>query len=171
MIVSPAQLAEIYSVDPRTVTNWINSTPPCPSWIEGRSRKFDTSKVAEWREAQAVAKALANVSREAPGDLEEAELRKAVADALIAEIKAAREEGSVIPIDVHQDVVGELGDRAMAVVQNIPSTYSLDLERLGITPHDARLVLEQVQDDLVRALRGVADDFWDDVENANPLKD
>lgn len=164
MIVNATKLAEIYNVDPRTITNWVNASPPCPSWTEGRERKFDTSAVTEWREQQAVAKALAQMTKTPPDSLIEAERRRAVAEALQAEIKAAKAEGSVIPLDVHEEVVGELGDRVMAVVQNVPDTYSLDLERAGIPPREARAVLERIQQDLVVALRGAAeapDEFVD----------
>lgn len=166
MIVGVKELAQRYEVDRRTVTNWVNSTPACPSWKDGNDRKFDTLKVDEWKTARAVAEAVANISREPPTDIADAERRKAIADAMLAEIRVAKEEGSVIPIETHEHVVGELGDRAMAVVQNIPDTYSLDLERLGIPPREARVVLEKLQDALVLALRGVVDDADDDAVTA-----
>jgi phage terminase Nu1 subunit (DNA packaging protein) len=161
-IMTATELANHYGVDRRTITNWVNSTPPCPSWKDGTHRKFDTVKVDEWKMAKAVAEAMANIGRRAPDDMAEAELRKAVADALLAEVRAAKEEGSVVPLDLHEQVVGEMGDRAMAVIQNIPSTYAIRLEQLGISPREARAVLEVLQEDLVLALRGVADEMGDE---------
>jgi phage terminase Nu1 subunit (DNA packaging protein) len=166
MICGAVELADFYGVEKRTITNWVNSTPPCPSWKDGTARKFDTRKVDEWRIARAVAEAMSNVSRTPPDSIAEAELRKAIADAVLAEIKAAREEGDVIPKDVLEQVVGELGDRAMAVVQNIPDRYCLDLERLGVPQKEAMTVLEQLQDEIARALRGAADEAEDDVDLA-----
>ena len=111
MICSPTQLADFYGVETRTITNWINSEPPCPSWKEGSHRKFDTVKVAEWYAAQAVSRAVSNISREPPTDLSDAERRKAVADAMLAEIKVAKEEGSIIPVEVHESVFAEFCER------------------------------------------------------------
>lgn len=157
MALTAKELAAHYGVDRRTVTNWLNSDPPCPSWKDGNARLFDGAKVAEWKEARAVADALSAISRKAPEGLEEAELRKAVADALLAEIRVAKEEGSLIPLEVHERVVGEMGDRLMGVLTALPDTFAIRLEQLEVAPRDARAVLESVQEELVRALRGVAD--------------
>jgi phage terminase Nu1 subunit (DNA packaging protein) len=166
MICSPAQLAEFYGVDPRTVTNWINSEPPCPSWKEGRERKFDTAKVAEWYAAQAVAKAVANISREPPTDLSDAERRKAIADAQLAEIRVAKEEGELIPKDIHESVVADLCDRLRAVALNISSSHSMSLERLGVPPAEAQTVLDTISDSIMQTLQNSADGMEDD-DDAN----
>jgi phage terminase Nu1 subunit (DNA packaging protein) len=157
MIVNGKALAEMYGVDRRTVTNWVNSDPPCPSFVEGRERKFDTAAVAKWHTDRAVATAVAELERRRPADLEEARRRKLVAEAVLAEIAVREKEGELVPADVHQDVVGQMAERLRAVCINAPSNYALMLERVGVDPATAQQVLEQIAEDLTRALRGAAD--------------
>lgn len=164
MRVNREKLAELHGVEPRTVTNWVNSTPACPSHVEGRNRWFDTGEVFRWLIAREVGKALENVVAPPPDDIVEAERRKAVAEAMLAEMKVAEKEGSVVPLDIHEAAAAALGERVMAVIQNIPSTYTLDLERVGVAPADAQAVLERIGDALVRQFRAAADEL-DELED------
>jgi phage terminase Nu1 subunit (DNA packaging protein) len=151
-------------VDVRPLANWVRSDPPCPSFVEGKARKFDTARVAEWHAARAAAVAVAEIQRRRPADLEDAKRRKLIAEAQLAEIAVREKEGELIPADVHADVVGQMAERLRAVCINAPSTYALELERAGMDAASAQAVLEQVADDLTRALRGAADAPPDDLE-------
>lgn len=166
MKVNAAKLAELYDVDPRTVTNWVNSDPPCPSEKKGRERLFETAKVAAWRERRAAAEAIAEAQKQKPTDEADAKLRKLMAEAILAEIAVREKEGELVPRDIVDDVAGQMADRLRAVCINAPSAYALDLERVGIPPETAQEVLEKLADDLVRALRGAVDEPEAELDDA-----
>jgi phage terminase Nu1 subunit (DNA packaging protein) len=124
MIVSAAALAEYYEVDRRTVTNWVNSDPPCPSWKEGNERKFDTAKVADWRERNAARRAADDARRESPADYEDAKARKMAADAELAELQLAKERGELIAVE---DALAErvrVYGHLRAKLLNMPAKYA-----------------------------------------------
>jgi phage terminase Nu1 subunit (DNA packaging protein) len=158
VIVNASKLAELYGIDRRTVTNWLRMEPPCPSSVEGRERRFDTAAVASWHAARAAAQAVADLERRRPADLEEARRRKLVAEAVLCEMDVRVRDAELIPRDVHERVVEEIGERLRAVCLNTPSNYGLMLERAGVDAAAAQGVLEQLAADLTRALRGVADE-------------
>lgn len=159
MIVNGTQLADLYNVDRRTVTNWINSDPACPSWKDGKERKFDTAAVAAWKEQQAVNRAVAAVSRQDPENIDEAKRRKLTAEALLAEIDVQERQGQLLPVDIVETVLGETCDRLRAVAINVPSNYGVRLEHLGVSSKDAQEALEAIADDMIQALRSVGDDI------------
>lgn len=159
MKVSPKALAELYNVDRRTVTNWVNEDPPCPSDMEGRDRVFITQDVARWLEDRAVRKALEKKEKQEPQDTKKITERREFAQMRLAEIELEVREGSLIATDVHKEVVGEVCDRLRAVLINLPSNHTLTLERLGVSAQAAQEVLEAMADDLTRATRQVGDDM------------
>src|ERR1041385_9237793 len=93
MRLTAYQLAEYYGVDERTVTNWVNSKPPCPSRKEGGRRYFDSVQVAAWREAKVKARAAGEEL-----DFEKAKARKMAADAELAEMEVARTRGEQVSV-------------------------------------------------------------------------
>lgn len=94
--------------------------------------------------------------------------RRTAAEARLAEIKVEKEEGRLIPLETHTTVVGELADRLNAALINIPGNYGLYLEREGVEPKAAEELLERLAEDLVRALRGVADELDDEPDDDVP---
>lgn len=155
MMVNATQLADIYDVDRRTIVNWLNADPPCPSTGVGKARVFDTALVAKWHAERAVREA---TEHRPPPDIEAAKERKLIADAQLAELQVAQAEGRVIPLDVHEQRVSALLDRLRAPLANMPGTYVLHLERLGIETARGQEVLETVRDAVMLELMGVADD-------------
>lgn len=93
--------------------------------------------------------------------VDEWERRHETAAARMAEIKVEAAEGRLILLETHALVDAELADRLAAVILNIPSNFCLDLERAGLSPAEAQAVLEKLAADLMRGLRGVADDIAD----------
>jgi terminase small subunit / prophage DNA-packing protein len=162
--VGPQGIADFFGVEKRTVTNWINESPPCPSWKDGTERLFDTVKVAAWREERAARKALAATESTRPADFEEARTRKMAAEAQLAEIEVAEKQGQVVPIAVLESEVAAIGSRLRAVLINTPSNYTVHLERAGISAAAAQDVLERLSEELTRALRKPIDDLPDEPE-------
>lgn len=116
MQCTPSQLAKLYDVDRRTVTNWLNEEPPCPSTGTGRERRFDTAAVARWHAERAVRQAAA--STPALGEIVEAteRARKVRAEADLKELELAERRRQLIPADEYQrrldDFIGGLAATA-----------------------------------------------------------
>lgn len=156
-LISQKELAERLSLSTRQVRNLEDKRVLEPISEDGKkrypwpesSRAYVDFKIHEGlRRAETTA-------------ADEWERRHEAADARLAEIKVEKEEGRLIPLETHTDVVGETADRLTAVIQNIPSNFTLYLERAGLSPADSQSVLEQLAQELMRALRGVADDLAD----------
>lgn len=149
MRLTVKQLAEFYDVDRRTITNWVNSTPGCPSWKEGSERFFDSVKVAAWREA----KARAESERDAtPLDLEEARARKMTADAELAELELGRLRGELVPVDAVRTTMADLTSRVRAQLLAIPGRYSARIVGLPSLAEAAR-ALDLAMRDVLNELK------------------
>lgn len=162
MIASAAELADFYGVDRRTVTNWINEDPPCPSRKRKGERVFDTAQVAKWHSDRAARQAIAQHEKAKPPDVDDAKARKLEAEAQLAEITVAEKRGELVPLDVVEQLVGEVCDRMRAVLVNAPSNQLLALERAGVPAAVGQAVLEAMSQDLTRALRGVSEEIEED---------
>lgn len=116
MKCTPRQLAQLYDVDRRTVTNWLNEEPPCPSTGAGKERAFSTAAVARWYADRAVRHAAATTP--ALGEIVEAteRARKVRAEADLKELELAERRRQLIPSDEYQrrldDFVGGFGATA-----------------------------------------------------------
>lgn len=113
-----------------------------------------------WRDAE-IARKIREESKanDRPSSLIDAELRKTVADAVLAELKVAEKEGVLIAVQIHDEVVGDLVGRLTAGLRNISSNYLVDLERAGVEPAKGQKILDKIADDLTGTLRTVADDL------------
>jgi terminase small subunit / prophage DNA-packing protein len=93
-IVNKAELASLFGVSITAVDKWLGRG--CPYLEKGgpsKGYKFDTAAVAEWRSEEAAEQA---VELSDPGT--DPAIRKLSAEASLAELKLAREEGSLVPI-------------------------------------------------------------------------
>lgn len=157
MKVSAQQLAELYGVDRRTVTNWVNSAPPCPSDMRGRVREFDTVAVARWREQQAARKAVEQQVPLKPVDLEEARCRYETARAELEELKLAQLRRQLLHVD---DVSKEL-DRILqglrAFLLSLPAAWA---DRLGacLSTAERQLMLADCVAEAMPLLEAATDD-------------
>ena len=98
--VEREEIAFLLEVTPRTVTNWVKAHKDFPSRVDGKARTFPVLKCLAWKRDRAVAEAMTSAGPTAPTDMEQATLRKAIADAELAEVKLARLRGELIPVDV-----------------------------------------------------------------------
>lgn len=156
-LLTQMQLADVLGVTTRQIRN-----------LEARGLPIDEStgtKLYPKRQCQRwyiefkQEEALGRAEREQTTDLEEAQRRKVLAEARLAEIKVLREEGRLVPLETVEAIHAETGDRLRAVLVNAPSNYAIHLERAGVEPAVAQEILEQLAEELIRALRGVADDL------------
>lgn len=112
-----------------------------------------------WREKE-LEKQVRSESRheDRPTELNEAVLRRAIADAVIAELAAAEKERTQLHVGIHEEVVGTLCDRLRGALVNMPSNYAVDLERAGVAADQAQAILERISEDLTATLRASVED-------------
>lgn len=160
MKVDALQLCEIYDVDRKTVTNWLNSKPPVPSRMLKGKRQFDTVEVAKWREGNAIEKS-GGKKKDSTANFYDARARKMDLDAKLSEIELAKAEGQLVPIDMYEKEMVAVFARVKAVLITIPSKY---LGRIQVTRTEleAQAVGELIRDDLLTMLQGVGDDEGDE---------
>ena len=152
MRVTANQLAQWYGVERRTVTNWVNSEPPCPSAKEGRDRVFDSVAVARWHQERTALSALA----ELPGSREwdAARTRKMVADAARLELQLAVDRGEMVPLSA----VRETWRRGLTMIRAqllaVPGRYSPRTVGLASLPESQRVWDAAVRDILAELRDG-----------------
>lgn len=165
--LTPDAIARALDVERRTVTNWLNSDPPCPSTGTGKKRRLILKQVVDWliarktRDLEAELLALKGAGGGEPtkDDVADARRRQTIAESRLVEIELAEREGRIVAVEHVEEVVAEIAERIQPVLVNLPSNYTLQLEQLGIPPEKGQPVLEAIAQDLTRALRGTADEL------------
>jgi phage terminase Nu1 subunit (DNA packaging protein) len=150
--LSLTQMADVLNITTRQVRNLVKKGLPVDD-EEAGARRYPKRACQKWYIEFKEAAALARIERVADGDKEEADLRRAVADAKLAEIKVAKEEGKLIPVEQHEAVVAEIADRMTAVCLQVRGEYELDLERVGVPAAEGERILDRISEGLLRALR------------------
>lgn len=149
--VPPGALAKVFGVDVRSLANFVDEGMP-----KDARGEFPLAACVQWyiERERTTARASKGLN-----DLDRARLRKIEAEAIKAEREAQLLELQVIRVTEHEEVVGALCDRLRPTVINIPSTYGMLLEELGISATDAESVLERIAEELMTAMRGTSDEL------------
>lgn len=147
--VAPKFLANVLNCDVSSIKNFVREGMP-----KAARGKYSLSACVPWyvERERAAAKATRGLN-----DLDLARQRKTLAEAQAEELHVARLFERSIDSDVHVDVVAGLCDRLLAVCQNIPSNYGLQLERAGVPIDKAEVVLEAIATEITVEIRNVAD--------------
>jgi phage terminase Nu1 subunit (DNA packaging protein) len=167
MKVSAEQLRQLWGCDRRTITNWLNESPPCPSTLEEGKRVFETGAVLEWQVARAVRRAQVAAPVQALS-LNDARIRKALADAEYRETELAQLKGGLVPVDLHEEMLQEVTGRLRAVATGGLSRFAGEVQRAE-SPVDAVLVLEKIGDAILQACQGEAEELEADAEQLQAL--
>lgn len=160
------ELAQLFEVDRRTVTNWLRMDPPCPSEGAGQARRFRAKAVVDWMLEREQARHRAELERYVAEQLTEEQVKEArdrrtIAESKLIEMDLAEREGKLVTVEDVEAVVGEIGDRLRAVLINLPSNYILHMERAGVAPEQGQAILEEIAEELTRSLRGAAEEVDD----------
>jgi phage terminase Nu1 subunit (DNA packaging protein) len=153
MKVDALQLAEVFGIDRRTVTNWIKQKPPCPSEMVGRSRVFDSEKAIAWYMDGAIRRALAG-RKPLALDFEEARTRKTLAEAVLAEIELATQKGELIPLAEYERELGAICERMRSVLTAVLSKYAGKWQ-IARSTMEAVGVMGDLQNEMLTALQRV----------------
>jgi phage terminase Nu1 subunit (DNA packaging protein) len=149
MQLTAKQVADYYGVRERTVTNWVNSDPPCPSILDGSRRFFDSATVAAWKEQRAVDAA---ISRANPVDFEEAKGRKMAAEAELTELELARVRGESVPVALFAEKVRDLATKIRSQLLAAPGRYSARVVGIATLPA-AQQQLDAIVRDVLNELK------------------
>lgn len=168
MDLTGTELARLFEVDRRTVTNWLRMDPPCPSEGSGQARRFRMKAVVDWmldRERARHAKAL-EIEQEklTEEEVKQARDRRTIIESKLIEMDLAEREGRLVTVEDVDAVGAEIGDRLRAVLINLPSNYTLHLERAGVAPEKGQAVLEEIAEEMTRSLRGAAEELDDSTD-------
>ena len=166
MALTGTELAQLFEVDRRTVTNWLRMDPPCPSEGAGQARRFRLKAVVDWMLERERARHRAELERYIAEQLTEEQVKEArdlrtINESKLIAMDLAEREGKLVTVEDVEAVVGEIGDRLRAVLINLPSNYVLHLERAGVLPEKGQAVLEEIAEELTRALRGAVEEMDD----------
>lgn len=109
-IVTRQGLADVFGVSVVTVDTWRrNGMPVLSEGSKGKSFEFNTSDCIEWRVREKVAEARPDVDEDgARVSAEEAERRKKVADAGLAELRLAQFDGTLVEASEVESAWGDL---------------------------------------------------------------
>lgn len=160
--LTPDAIARALDVERRTVTNWLNSDPPCPSTGTGKKRRLILKQVVDWfvaRKTRELETELLALKGGGPtkDEVSEARKRQTIAEAGLVELELAEKSERVVLAEDLAAAAGEVGERLQSVILNLPSNYLVHLERLGIEPERAQPVLEELAAELTTALRTALD--------------
>jgi len=108
-------LARVFKKSTNTVKSWVSAGCPCVSQGgHGKAWKFDLPDVLAWREDQLSARVQSE-------DLAEARRRRATAEASLAELQLAREQGTLVAADEVQHFWGTMVATMRARLLAIPT--------------------------------------------------
>lgn len=93
-----------------------------------------------------------------PTDRDEADARRARAQARLAELELEEREGSLIPLAVHKRVTSEAFAQVRANMLSLPGSVAT---QLGIPPREAVAILRPAVDRCLTAVTVLADDLDD----------
>lgn len=157
-MVTQAQLAQLLGVTPRTVRNLDQEGIPHEG--DGRSKRYPAGRAIRWF----LAREKDRIRREAPQvDVKELKARKLGAETRLAELEAAKEEGILIPLDIHEERFGLQLDRIRARILNVPGAWAPALVGCRSIP-EAMTRLKGLSRDLLQELSGLADETLADLE-------
>jgi phage terminase Nu1 subunit (DNA packaging protein) len=123
--VSRDEIAFLLDVEVRTITNYVKRYgDEFPSRVNGRDRTFPVRRCLQWKQDRLVADAIADVAPPAPSNIVDAELRKAVADAELAELKVARMRGDLVAVQVAAKEIRDAFSRVRARLLSTPGEYA-----------------------------------------------
>jgi len=147
LIVNKRQLSQILAVSEETITQWQrDSNFPIESRSKGqKGNQYDTGAVIAWLKKREVDNLMVNTSAI---DIEEAKRRKIAAEAGLAELELAKEQGTVVLVE---DVADEFAEQVSALRAKLLSMPS-KLGSLIFTAKDVTEAKEILENAMLEAL-------------------
>jgi phage terminase Nu1 subunit (DNA packaging protein) len=161
--MSLMQCAQLLDRDRNTIQKWIRQGCPVVQAADrgrGQSWVLDLAAVVRWREEQAASVAAAGVKIDPEGmSKEEADRRRAVALAYMAELELEEERRAVVRVDQVLDVVAAEYAAVRAALESVPAKLAGRL----VGQQDPNAIRAEVEDSLRHALSSLKKDVTDAV--------
>lgn len=122
--VDRTEIAFLLGVEPRTITNWVKNHPDFPSRVSGKERKFPVLKCIRWKTDRDVADAISSMEPAPADNFSEAELRKAIADAEMAELKVRKFKAELVDASIVGTEVARAYARVAARLKSTPGEFA-----------------------------------------------
>lgn len=156
--MSATQAAERLGITAQAIGMWARR-PGAPVRFEGRRTWLEWPAFARWREAELLAEATRDAQ---PRSLEEARIRKALAEAELAEIEVAKSRGEYVAVEDYERAVGVVLDRVTARLRSLPPR----LERFGV---EVESVLEREIEAVIAEMHAEDQDVVDESPDAGEV--
>lgn len=166
-ILSQVEMAEVLDVSTVTLRDWTrNGCPVKEAGAKGRAAKYDTADVIKWREEQAAGSALNEDHTKVTAD--EANRRKTLAEARLAELKLEEARGAVVNIEASCMALDAILAKCRARLLAIPGALA---QALTNEPEPA-VIRDKVFDEISEALNELSSgDLEDDIAFEETLED
>ena len=149
MDLSQRELAEAFGLTTRQVRNW--EKDGLPHQAEGNRKLYPLREAIAWFRDREVAAALKGVDTSA---MDEAKLRKLLADAESKELDLAVKRGDLVPLDEVGGLVRESLDAVDSVLRHAPSRFAPALAKTAtVQLKEARRILRDVIESVRGAIR------------------
>jgi phage terminase Nu1 subunit (DNA packaging protein) len=162
--LSRAEIADRLDLSERRITQLVR-THDFPRRVSGRSVTFPWPRCLHWYVQFKQEEALKRAAPAEPKNLEEAEKRKAIADAEIAEFRLAKMRGEVVPLDLYRAELRRVLDRVRARFVSVPGEYAPRLIGLAEMPA-AVAVLRDLVTSVLGEMQGAGAEPMDDTSEA-----
>jgi phage terminase Nu1 subunit (DNA packaging protein) len=149
------EIAFLMDVTPRTVTNYRKHHSDFPCRVSGRAVTFPVKRCLQWQRDRIVADAIADVAPPVPSNIVQAELRKTIADAELAELKVGRMRGDLLAVQVAAKEIRNAFGRVRARLLSTPGEYAPQMLHLEEMPQ-AVSKLRQLVDTVLAELQATA---------------
>lgn len=149
MTANRTEMAEIFGVALTTLDAWCREG--CPHARDGRNLVFEVGPAVQWALARERERAKP-AAREGEISYNEAIRRKAVADALKAELAFAESKKLVAPIDMIAKVVSDEIANARGRLLAIPTKFRPEAQVCAATEDKAKRLVAKVNDLIFDAL-------------------
>ncbi|MDB4913737.1 MAG: Phage packaging protein Nu1 [Gemmatimonadetes bacterium] len=163
--VDRAEIAFLMEVDVRTITNWVRSSD-FPSRVKGKERSFPVLKCLRWRTDRDVADAVTAIAPPPPDNLFEAEQRKAIADAEMAELRVAKFKSELVDSSVVAKEIDRAFNRVSARLKSTPGEFAPQLLQPLTMPEAVAILRRLVATTLTALQTDFNTDERDDPESA-----
>lgn len=127
---SREEIAEILGVDVRTITNYVRQHSEFPNRVDGKRRLFPIARCVAWKINHDVADAIAAMAPPAPTDEKNANKRRAIAEAELAEIEVKKARGEVIEVAVALKEIERNNTRVASRLLSVVGEYTPQLVNL-----------------------------------------
>jgi phage terminase Nu1 subunit (DNA packaging protein) len=146
--VTQKGLAWILGVSPRQIRNL--EKHGLPSQRSARSVRYPIPDALEWYYKR----------KFGVDEVEDPKVRHFELKNQLLQIEVARTREALVPLELHRKVVGQLAERLVSTLRNLPSTWAPQLVAMK-NEREVAKVLVQVADEMIEDLASVVDDLAD----------